>query len=168
MSPSADPRRILVLGLGNPDRGDDGVGPAVARALAGRLPEGVALAARSGDMLALLDDWAAADALVCVDAAAPMGVPGRIHRIDPVVEPLPLGTGLASSHAMGLAEALGLARALGQAPREIIVYAVEGSCFEDGAALSREVAEAAAAVADRIIAEVARLRHGNEEAMHHA
>ena len=80
------PRKVLVACLGNPDRGDDGLGAAVARALAGRLPDGVGLAVRSGDMLGLIDDWAGFDAVVCVDAAAPMdaslGTPGRIHRVD--------------------------------------------------------------------------------------
>jgi len=29
---------VLVVGIGNSDRGDDGVGPAVARRLRGRVP----------------------------------------------------------------------------------------------------------------------------------
>jgi hydrogenase maturation protease len=73
-------RKILVVGAGNPDRGDDGIGPVVARQLARRLPADVTVLTRSGDMLALVDDWAMFDAVFCIDAAAPIGVPGRVHR----------------------------------------------------------------------------------------
>ena len=75
-------RPLLVLCLGNPDRGDDGFGPAVAEVLDGTLPPDVTLMARSGDMLTMLEDWAGFDALICVDAAGGGDRPGRIHRID--------------------------------------------------------------------------------------
>ena len=53
-----------------------------------------------------------------------------------------------------LTEAVALARVLGTAPAELLVFAVEGACFEHGAGLSREVAEAAYVVAERIAAEI--------------
>jgi hydrogenase maturation protease len=157
--------RILVVGIGNPDRGDDGIGPAVARRLAGRLPGDVAVVTRTGDILSLIADWAEADALVCVDAA--LGeAPGRIHRLDLATDALPLDVALVSSHGFGLAEAVELARTLGQAPRRMIVYAVEGNCFEGGAAMTPEVAEAAGLVADRVATEIDRLRRETQETAH--
>ncbi|MFC5525817.1 hydrogenase maturation protease [Rhodanobacter ginsengisoli] len=155
---------MLVAGIGHPDRGDDGVGAAVAAALAGRLPPDVGVLARSGDMLALLDDCVGFDALICVDAAAPMGTPGKIHRIDTAVDTLPCDASFASSHALGLAEAIELARTLGTAPPTIIVYAIEGASFDDGAGLSAPVAHAVGEAARHIVAEVERLRrHVAEE-----
>jgi hydrogenase maturation protease len=71
---------------------------------------------------------------------------------------LPKNISLTSSHAWGLAEAIELARTLELAPREIIVYAVEGGSFDDGAALTPAVAAAARVVADCIVAEVGRLQ----------
>lgn len=156
--PACPPRKILVLGLGNPDRGDDGVGAMVVRALGGRLPADIVLLSRNGDMLSLIEEWAGFDALVCVDAAAPKGTPGRIHRIDLTVEDLPPDASFTSSHALGLAEAIALARTLQAAPWDIIVYAVEGSCFAGGAPVTPVVAAAAGVVAGRIITEVGRLR----------
>jgi len=153
-----DQTPVLVVGLGNPDRGDDAIGAMVAKALAGRLPANVALIARGGDMMALIEDWAGYDALVCVDAAAPLGVPGRIHRIDLTKDELPAEMSFASSHALGLADAVRLARVLQRAPQDIIVYAVEGRCFEHGAPMTAEVSAAAEEVAHRIIAEVGRLQ----------
>lgn len=51
---------VLLVGIGNPDRGDDGVGPLVARQLLGRVPPNVAIIERTGDALALIEDWPAA------------------------------------------------------------------------------------------------------------
>ncbi|MEJ2432103.1 MAG: hydrogenase maturation protease [Pseudolabrys sp.] len=158
MSGPAAPRKIFVACLGNPDRGDDGIGALVAKALAGRLPADVALIARGGDMLALIDDWAGFDALICVDAAVPISGPGRIHRLDLATDALPAEMAVTSSHAFGLADAIRLARTLGQAPQEIIVYAVEGHSFDPGAAVTPAVADGIDEVAQRVVAEVTRLR----------
>lgn len=161
--------KILVIGLGNPDRGDDAVGSMVAKKLKKRLPADVTVVARSGDMLSLLDDWAGFDGVVCVDAAAPMGEPGRVHRIDLATDELPWELTFASSHTLGLAEALELAEVLGLAPPSIIVYAIEGGCFDDGAPVMPEVASAAEEVAGRIMAEIGRLRQSlTRVGSHHA
>jgi hydrogenase maturation protease len=154
----ATSRRVLVVGFGNPDRGDDGVGVLVAQNLRARLPAGVTISARFDDALSLIDDWANFDALVCVDAAEPMGTPGRIHRIDLTTRDLPHNLTLTSSHAFGLAEVIALARTLELAPQNIVVYAIEGRCFDNGAPLTPDVAVAAAETAERIIAEVDALR----------
>lgn len=154
MSATGEHRQVLVIGLGNPDRGDDGVGIRVAEALVSDLPPGVALKARTGDILGLIDDWAGFGRVVCIDAAAPMGTPGRIHRIDTAHAPLPTAAGLASSHGIGVAEALALALAIGKAPEVLVVFAVEGASFEVGAPLTPAVADVVAAVAARVRAEV--------------
>jgi hydrogenase maturation protease len=148
---------VLVIAVGNPDRGDDGIGALVATRLTGRLPAGVALVHRRGDMLGLLDDWSRCEAVICVDAAAPMEEPGRIHRFDGSSGALPHDLSPPSSHSFGLAEALALARALGSAPPVVIIYAVEGQAFETGAPMTPEVVAAAGEVADRIVAEAGRL-----------
>jgi hydrogenase maturation protease len=162
VNPCGAPRKVLVVGMGNPDRGDDGVGALVVRCLAGRLPADVSLVGRSGDALSLIEDWAGFDALVCVDAAAPVtasvSIPGRIHRIDLASDQLVREMSFASSHAFGVAEVIALARTLGLAPREMVVYGIEGACFDRGASMTPEVAAAAAAVAGRVVAEVGRLR----------
>lgn len=162
------PRKILVVGLGNPDRGDDAVGVIVAQELAGRLPADVALLLRSSDMLSLIEDWAGFDALVCVDAAAAMGVPGRIHRIDLTADELPPNVSFTSCHAFSLIDAIRLARTLQRAPQDIIVYAVEGCCFDGGAPVTVAVAAAATEVACHVIAEVGHLRQTGREAVSHA
>ena len=155
---SGTPRKVLVLCLGNGDRGDDGFGPAVAHELEGSLPSGVELLARSGDILAVLNDWDGFDALVCVDAAASMGEPGRIHRLDLATDELPRELTAMSSHAFGLGEAVALARTLGIAPATIVVYAAEGVEFEGGAPMSQAIAGAVGPTAQLVAAEAALLQ----------
>ncbi len=137
----------LVVGFGNPDRGDDAAGPLVARLLVDRIAARVV--ERHGDALALLDEWREAEALVLIDAAAPMGEPGRIHEIDPCTDELPRQFAFGSTHAFGLAEAIALSHRLGSLPARTKVYAIEGENFAPGAALSPAVAAAVDRLAAR-------------------
>jgi hydrogenase maturation protease len=147
--------RCLVIGVGNPDRGDDGAGPAVARLLQGTLPAAVAVVAANGEATALVERLADADRAVLVDAAQSGAPAGTVRRFDAAAAPLPHGSGGVSSHGFGLAAAIELARALGQLPRRCVVYAIEGASFAAGAPLSPAVAAATAEVAGRIRTELA-------------
>ncbi|WP_042300826.1 hydrogenase maturation protease [Paraburkholderia kururiensis] len=157
----APARTVRVIGIGNADRGDDGVGALVAAALAGRLPADVSLLTRGGDMMNLGDDMGGIDALICIDAAAPMGEPGRIRRLDLAAQALPREMPFASSHAFGLADAIALAEALGVAPKDIVVFAIEGACFDVGSPVTPAVAAAVPEATSQVIAEVERLRGAN-------
>src|SRR5271169_1995314 len=149
-----DRLRVLVVGIGNPDRGDDGFGPAVARRLRGRMPSTVRVLARNGDAVALIEDWNGIPCVILIDAVAPISEPGRVHRLDLTDSPLPIGLAPRSSHAFGVAETVELARNLGRLPPHIVAYLVEGEQFATGAPLSPAVAEAIEAVAERIVAEL--------------
>jgi hydrogenase maturation protease len=142
--------RCIVLGLGNPDRGDDAAGREVARRLRGGLPEGVTVAEADGeatDLLARLDD---ADAVYLIDACVSGAPAGTVRRIDAAREPLPPGAFGLSTHGLGPADAIELARALDRLPETCVVYAIEGAAFETGAPLSPAVAGAVEAVAGRV------------------
>ena len=145
---------VLVTGIGNPDRGDDGFAAAVIARLRERLPASVRLLARHGDLLALLNDWDGFDSVILVDAAAPIDEPGRIHRLDLAAGPLSLGWSRSSTHAFGLGETVELARNLGRLPRRLVLYVVEGEKFHIGEPLSMAVADAVDPVAERILAEL--------------
>jgi hydrogenase maturation protease len=144
----------LVIGIGNSDRGDDGVGRLVARGLCGRVPEGVEIKETDGEVTRLLDLLAGADVAWLVDAAVSGAAPGTIRRLDPVAAPLPRTMFPFSSHGQGLAEAVELARALGSLPRRLVVYAIEGAEFAPGAPLSPAVEAAALEVGSRLLAEI--------------
>jgi hydrogenase maturation protease len=145
--------RVLVVGVGNPGRGDDGIGPLVVRQLLGRVSPDVVIVERSGDALTLVDDWEGRDAVILVDAAAPGGTPGSIHRIDLLRDVWPREVSLSSTHGFGLVEAVGLAGALDLLPPQVIAYAIEGANFDPGAPISPQVA----AVTGEVAAELKQL-----------
>lgn len=154
MASGASSGRIMVIGIGNPDRGDDAVGLVAARLLRDRLPAEVEVATRSGNMLSLLDDWQGCDTVVCIDAAAPCGTPGRLHCLDLDAAELPTGSRPAACHGLGLDHAIALGRALGCVPRCIVIYAIEGASFEMGASLTPAVSAALAPALEAIVAHI--------------
>jgi len=71
--------QILIIGYGSPIRGDDAIGPLAADALAaGPLPEGVHVVARHVLTAELVEDIAAVDRVIFLDAAAD-GAPGEVR-----------------------------------------------------------------------------------------
>jgi hydrogenase maturation protease len=143
----------MVVGVGNPDRGDDGVGLLVARMLRDRLPPDVRIEERLGGAAELIELLREADEAVLVDAMVSGAPAGTIRRFDCVAGEVARGQGRASSHGLGVAEAIGLASALECLPRACVIYAVEAAEFSPGADMSDGVAAGAEAVADRIAAE---------------
>lgn len=161
-----DQPRVLVVGIGNPDRGDDGFGPTVARRLLGRVTSAVRVLERSGDALALIEDWNGIPTVIVIDAVAAISQPSRIHRLDVSSSPLQIGLAPCSSHAFGVAETVELARNLGRLPRCLIAYLVEGEQFATGAPLSPAVAEVIEAVEERIVAELSAILGAKGDAGH--
>jgi hydrogenase maturation protease len=142
--------RLVVIGVGNPWRRDDGVGPTVVDALRGRFP-GVRLAVCDGEPTTLIDLWSGADLAVVVDAARGVaGGAGTIHRLGRCGRTLggPVGT-----HAVDLGDAVALARALDRLPAALLLYAVQVEDVRPGFGLSPAVA----AAVHRLAAELARL-----------
>ena len=68
--PVAGPGRepIVVIGVGNEFRRDDGAGPAVIGQLRDRVPAGVELVITDGEPTRLIEAWAGAALAVIVDA----------------------------------------------------------------------------------------------------
>lgn len=140
---------MIVIGVGNEFRRDDGAGPAVVEALRARAPAGVTLAVCDGEPTALIELWSGAALAVVVDAVRGEGEPGRVHELGGAITG---GTPGTSSHALGLGEATRLAEALGRLPAELRVYAIEGADFGFGTGLCPPVSRAVTVVADRITA----------------
>lgn len=150
----AEKRGTLIIGLGNPDRGDDAAGRAVARALKARVPNAMRVSEQDGEATALLARFGEADELILIDAAMSGAAPGTVARFEAHEAPLPAARFGMSTHGFGLAEAIELARALGQLPQRCIVYAIEGRSFAVGDPLSPEIEAAVAATTKRILDEL--------------
>jgi hydrogenase maturation protease len=150
------PQTTLIIGVGNEYRGDDGVGPAVIRALAGTQPAEVGMIVQAGEALPLINAWMDAELVILIDAVAARGRPGKIHRIDARETSLPAHFLACSTHDFGVAAAIELARTVGLLPPHVILYGVEGQDFAPGAGLSSPVARAVRTVAARVIQEARR------------
>jgi hydrogenase maturation protease len=159
---SVGERAVLVVGVGNDLRGDDGAGPEVARRLARRPGAGpIRVAEQPADPTRLLELWRGVDAVVLVDTMHTDQDPGTICRLDASAEPLParLRTS-SSSHAFGLNDAVELGRVLGELPARVIVYAIEGRSFQTGAALSAQLEDGLPALAEAVWGEATALAAG--------
>ena len=137
-----------MIGVGNPYRGDDGVGPAVAE-LVGRLFPGVRVLACPAEPTAILDAWAGAQLAVVVDAAVG-DTPGRVRRCElgDLADPVGL-----SSHDLDLRQTFELGRALGRAPDSLVIVTVGALDTGHGTGLTDPVA-AALPEAVRVVAAV--------------
>jgi hydrogenase maturation protease len=155
---TGDPPSVLVIGVGNVYRSDDGVGIIVACRLKERKPARVTIVEESGEGTALLGRWKDAQGVVLVDAVHSGTTPGTIRRIDARAEPIPARLFHCSSHAFSVAEAVELGRALNQLPQQLILYGIEGGNFTAGEGLSVEVEQAVTVVVGRVLDEVHNLQ----------
>ena len=162
-------RRVVVIGVGNEFRRDDGVGPEVVSRLGHAVPDSVRLVASDGEPARMIEAWTGADLAVVVDALQVAGAglagtghaggpaPGRTHRlvIDEVAAAEPPSA--VSSHGLGLGDAIGLARVLDLMPARLIIHAVEVTDCGYGVGLTQAVAAAAETVTSAVLRDLREL-----------
>ncbi len=149
----------VVIGIGNPLRRDDGIGPAVAAGLAAHDLPGTRVLTCPAEPTALLDAWEGAALAVLIDAVAG-DRPGRVRTcsLADLAEAAPV-----SSHDLGLRQAYELGRALGRAPASVVVVTVDVADTGYGQGLSPAVA---AALPEAMRAVVALLGEQADESAH--
>ena len=158
---AADPAAAVisaaVIGIGNDHRRDDGIGPAVAAAVAARELPGVRVHSCAAEPTALLDAWEGADLAIVVDAVAG-GVPGRVRQchLDEVAQSAAL-----SSHDLSVRQTYELGRVLGRAPGLIVLVTVDVADTGHGTGLSPAVS---AALPQAVATVVALVEHAQEAA----
>lgn len=164
---------MLVIGIGNRFRRDDGAGIAVAGKIKALKLPGVEVQERCGEGTDLIASWCDHALVFVIDAVCSGAPAGTVHRFEvaaglaaaPVrrepIEPSPATEGpparifRGTSHTIGLGEAIELGKVLGQLPSRLVIYGIEGAEFRDGVGLSTAVEQAAADVVARITTECA-------------
>ena len=136
-----------MVGLGDPERGDDGVGQRVLELMKAG-PETFRMSP-SLDMLSLVDLGKAFPQLIIIDAARTGGEPGAVLTVQ-LVGPLSQcikqkGVNVLGPFVRGLdlSQVLMMADSEGQLPEKLTLYGVVGQNFSRGAALSPAVEAAA-------------------------
>lgn len=108
--------RLLIAGVGNVLRGDDGFGPAVIDAL-GELPDGVeAVETGTGGVALLQELLAGCDGLVLVDAVDRRAAPGTLFELIPEVQD---AVHVADVHLANPDRVLSMAKTMGALPGRV-------------------------------------------------
>lgn len=131
---------IRVIGIGNPLRGDDGIGPAVVDMLAREgLPDGVELIDGGEAGLGLVGLMEGAVRVVLIDAAEMGADPGafRVFRLDEALVNAEMSG--CSIHNARAGAAIQMANALGCLPPEVTVVGVQPGQMGWGMTFSPEV-----------------------------
>ena len=149
--------RILIAGIGNLFKSDDGFGAEVARRLGHRtLPTGVRAVDYGirGMHLAfdLLDGW---DVLIVLDTVPSRGAPGALHVLD--VGESDVSGGVFDAHGMDPASMLASVTAVGGTLPRTIVVGCEPLTVDDGMGLSVPVAAAVDPAIERVLGLLAEL-----------
>ena len=151
---NTDAAKVLIIGVGNAYRGDDGAGNAVARQLTPQVPPEAIVLEQGGEGTALAEAWKGAQFVIVVDAMQSGAPAGTIRRFDAAAKNIPAEFFRHSNHTFGVGGAIELARTLNELPATLIVYGIEGQDFGVGEGLSDPVEKGVAAVAARILSEI--------------
>jgi hydrogenase maturation protease len=150
---------VIVVGIGNEFRSDDGVGPYAVRLFRERTRGEIKVVDGVPDGFALIETWDNSSHVIVIDCTVSENNPGTIYRFDAFKEEIPSGLfdGF-STHSISIVDAIELAGTLGRLPESLTVYGIEGSDYSSGTQLSPEVKKAADQLVDQILDEL-RIEH---------
>ena len=142
-----------IIGIGNPDRGDDMAGLLVAR----RLRElDIDAAEFSGEALSLIDLWEGYENVILVDAVVTGTTSGEIVSWNACEQRVPRTPFKRSTHTFSIADAVELGRITDKLPKALNIFGIEGRRFTPGTEASKRVRGAVERLARQLAGEVAR------------
>ncbi len=150
--PSTKPMRLLVAGVGNVLRGDDGFGPAVTQLL-GHLPEQVDVVETGIGGIALLQElMAGCDGLVLIDAVERGAAPGTVFLITPEVND---AVHVPDVHLANPDRVLSMAKTIGVLPERVLIVGCQPAetdelCLSLSPAVQRALAIAVAKIEETV------------------
>ena len=112
-------KRVLVAGVGNVLRGDDGFGPAVAELLVGVLPDGAEVIETGTGGIALLQEiMVGCSGLILIDAVERGAAPGTVFYIEPEIQE---AVHVPDVHLANPARVLSMAKTMGILPDRVVI-----------------------------------------------
>lgn len=149
----------VVIGLGNPLMGDDGVGLAALERLRAEWQlDDVELVDGATWGLSLLPVIEDAERLVLVDAIAANRAPGDIIELSRDRLPIYLTRKL-SPHQVDMRDALAVAELRGRLPNDVVAIGVQPETVALGTELSAPVAQQLGALVGTVVAQLERWGH---------
>jgi hydrogenase maturation protease len=147
---------ILIIGIGNEFRSDDGYGLVIARKIRKKIDPSVKVIEHSGDGASLMEVWKGYDNVIIIDAVCFGKKPGTLLVIDANKKSLPTEKMHHSSHIFGLNDAIETARVLKKLPKNIQIFGVEGKSFGTGTSMSEEIKVTMNEVIDKIMMDISK------------
>lgn len=148
---------VVVIGLGNSYRQDDGVGVAAAAALDELALPHVRVVTGIADPMDLVEAWSGAPLAVVIDGAVMTpSTPGRVSHCT-VGDLVTASDGL-SSHRVDIGRTYALGQVLGRTPGALEIFTIELADTGHGIGLTPKVAGAVSEVVDKVVAEIKRNR----------
>ncbi len=144
----------VVIGIGNPLRGDDGVGVRAIESLRGFQLDGVELLEGMTYGIDLLPYIEGRKKVIFIDAIDAGDEPGAVFRFSPHEVRQKRRVPSLSLHDFGLYDLIASAELLERCPEEIIIIAVQIKSLEAGTKLSKEVENALPHVRRLVLEEV--------------
>jgi hydrogenase maturation protease len=144
---------IVVIGMGNTYRRDDGAGVAVAAALGDLALPNVRVLTGVAEPMSLLEAWSGARVAMVIDAAvAAPSAPGRVRRC--TLDDLAVTREGLGSHSVDVRGTHALGQELGQVPDALVVFTVEVADTGHGIGLTPQVARAVPEAVQMVLAEI--------------
>lgn len=120
---------IVIVGIGNPYRGDDAAGWAVIDGLMEKVGSGIKLVKLRGDIAELIDIFAQYKTVYLVDACRINASKGAWQRIDAQKQSIIEANPQTSTHGFSVSQAISLAKNLDQFPNKLILYLISGDNY---------------------------------------
>ena len=92
--------KILIIGVGNPFRSDDGIGPAIIKILQAENNPDFVLVDGGTDGLALLDQLAEYEKSIIIDAVQMLEAPGVVKSFTPAEAKIKIKSDVLSTHGL--------------------------------------------------------------------
>jgi hydrogenase maturation protease len=148
---------VVVVGLGNIYRKDDGVGVVAAAALDELALPHVRVVTGVVEPTSLLEAWSGARLAVVIDAAVGTpSLPGRVRRC--YLSEVPTQPGGLSSHSINIGRTHALGQVLGRVPDAVVVFTIEAADTGHGIGLTPGIASAVPEVVAMVAAEINGIR----------
>lgn len=144
---------IIIVGIGNPYRGDDAAGWAVIDGLMERLSSVIKLVKQRGDIAELIDIFSQNKTVYLIDACRSNAPIGTWQRIDAQKQPIIEENPQTSTHGFSVSQAISLAKNLDQLPNKLILYVINGDSYTISDKFSPSVAKSVDLVVKAILTE---------------
>jgi hydrogenase maturation protease len=134
--------KILIIGIGNEFRGDDGAGIICARKIKEKVNSNASVIESDGDGASLMESWKCFNKVILIDSISSGAKPGTIQKFSGNKAGFSNRNSARSSHLFSVAEAIKTSKILNKLPGNLVTYGIEGKSYELGSKISSEVSKA--------------------------